>query len=172
MPQLTAKFAQWRVPLINILYLNVLKCKSVINGAIKFPCFQQTPKSAFWFFFFFPVSKCLASSKLLLKLNLSFYPNFTVKNYVTLSAKTVRLWSFNHTYWALRPWFRNAFKCVLNFNYVWRPLLFRKVCRCVLMCFAELKLESNKAAIWYLPKSNQGWVTVVKLKLWPQRVVT
>lgn len=142
----------------------------MINGAIKFPCFQQRPKPAFWVSF--PVSKCLASSKLLLKLNLSFYPNFTVKNYVTLSAKTVRLRSFNHTYWALRPRFSNAFKCVLNFNYVWRPLLFRRVCRCVLICFAELKLESNNVAIWYLPKSNQGWVIVVKPKLWPQTVIT
>lgn len=60
--------------------------------------------------------------------------------------KTIRLWSFNHPYWALRPWFSNAFKCVLNFNYVQRPLLFRKVFRRVLICFAELKLESNKKA--------------------------
>jgi len=35
---------------------------------------------------------------------------------------------------------------VLNFNYVRRPLLFRKVFRRVLICFAELKLESNKKA--------------------------
>lgn len=63
-----------------------------------------------------------------------------------VSKKTIRLWSFNHPYWALRPWFSNAFKCVLNFNYVQRPLLFRKVFRRVLICFAELKLESNKKA--------------------------
>lgn len=51
LPTNTAKIEQRRVPLINILYLNVMKCKSVINGAIKFPCFQQRPEPAFWGFF-------------------------------------------------------------------------------------------------------------------------
>lgn len=35
---------------------------------------------------------------------------------------------------------------MMNFNYVQKLLLFRKVFRHVLVCFAELKLESNKKA--------------------------